>query len=534
MNELLAGVLGGLGLFIVGMWLLTENLKTLASARLRRAATRWTRNRFTAVLWGALAGGITQSMTALTFIVVSILRSGLITTKGALALILGGCVGVTALVIIVTFDIKVVALYVLAVSGAAMVSERLARYRALAASLLGAAMIIFGLTLLKEAAAPLADQPWFEDLIAGTARSLILAFSVGALLTFLVQSSSAVSVFAISLATVGIISVDQAIMIMYGTNAGSAAIIHMLSTSLTGRSRQVAMYIVGYNVLICAVLVPLLYVELHLDVPLVKALVLSINVEPDQQLALVYVLMCTFLLPLMLAGLNPSVRLLERWWPTSRADKLSQFKFIHGNATVDIDSSLALVDLEQRRVLSNLSQYFNAIRNEEPTIASLREALRKLLSDIDEFLSDLETSHPIQHVENRNATRNRQKLLQWLENALGTLCETLSELKERDVLTRFRTSICESVDSVLLSLIDAVADDDETSWEITRQLTGDRSDMMRRLRVRYLEIEPPLRKVEMINVLLVTNSVEEAFYLFGKIEKEFSPNGQIKEHVPRA
>ena len=180
MIDLVGGMIGGLGLFIVGMWLLTENLKTLASRRLRRMAGRWTANRFSAVLWGALAGGITQSMSALTFIVVSFLRSGLVTTKGALALILGGCVGISALVLIVTFDIKVVALYVLGVAGAVVVSERASRFRPLAASFLGGAMIILGLVLLKDAAAPLADQPWFRDLVEGSGESLILAFVVAA------------------------------------------------------------------------------------------------------------------------------------------------------------------------------------------------------------------------------------------------------------------------------------------------------------------------------------------------------------------
>ena len=65
MNELFAGVTGGLGLFVVGMWLLTENLKSLASRQLRRTASRWTGNRFSALLWGALAGSVTQSMSAI-------------------------------------------------------------------------------------------------------------------------------------------------------------------------------------------------------------------------------------------------------------------------------------------------------------------------------------------------------------------------------------------------------------------------------------------------------------------------------------
>ena len=531
MNELFAGVAGGLGLFIVGMWLLTENLKALASRRLRRTAARWTANRFSALLWGVVAGGITHSMSALTFIVVSILRSGLITTQGAFALILGGSVGVSALVVIVTLDIKVIALYVLGIAGWCVVSERLSRYRPVAGSFLGGAMIIIGLVLLKEAAAPLAAQPWFRDMLEGTGDSPALAFVIAAFLTALVQSSSAVSVFGISLAAVGVLSVDQAIMVMYGSLVGSSAIICLLSSGLTGRSRQVAMYLVGYNALICAVLVPLLYLETHFDIPLVKALVFSVGVDLDQQLALVYVLLCVFLVPLMVAGLGSSARVLERLWPASRIDELSQPKFIHDHATVDVDSSVVLVDLEQRQAVTNLSQYFDAARR-GTSVGPLRDASRKLLSDISEFLDDLQTAHPMQGVEELNAMRNRQKLLGWLEEALGVLCDTLAELTDRSALGQFRTSICESVDGVLLSLVDAMESDDAMSWDIARQLTGERGEMMRKLRIQYLEMEPPLPRLDLINVLLITNSVEETFFLLSKLEKEFNPFAGTDEYVP--
>ena len=317
MNELFAGIAGGLGLFIAGMWLLTENLQTLSSRRLRRSASRWTTNRFSALLWGVLAGGTTQSMTALTFIVVSILRSGLIATRGALALILGGCVGASFLVVIVTFDIKIVALYVLGLSGTVIASERLSRYRPIAASFLGGAMLVLGLLLLKDAAAPLAQQPWFRDMLEGTGNSLVLAFLVAALLTAILQSANAVCVFGISLATVGVISVDQAIMVIYGTCLGSSAILYLLSAGLTGRSRQVAMYMVLYDALACGVLVPLLYCELQFEIPLMKALVLAVDLDMDQQLALVYVLISVLPLPVMLVGLGWSASLLERLWPTT-------------------------------------------------------------------------------------------------------------------------------------------------------------------------------------------------------------------------
>ena len=533
MNELFAGVAGGLGLFIVGMWLLTENLKALATRRLRRTAGRWTGHRFSALVWGALAGAVTQSMSALTFIVVSILRSGLITTQGALALILGGCVGVSALVVIITFNIKIVSLYVLGLSGAVLVSERLSRFRPVAASFLGGALIILGLVLLKDAAAPLAEQPWFRDMLAGTGDSLALAFLVAAFLTFIVQSSSAVTVFGISLAAVGLLSVDQAIMVMYGSCFGSGAILYLLSAGLTGRSRQVAMYLVGYNVLICAVLVPLLYFEVHFGIPLIKAVVLTLELELDQQLAVVYVFLCVFLLPVMLPGLKWSVSVLERVWPASQADELSRPQFIHNHASVDVDTSLMLVDLEQRRAVRGFSEYFDAVRRGE-RIAPLRAGTRKLISDITEFLNDLQTLRPVHGVENQNSLRNRQKLLGWLEDALGVMCETLAGLDDRSPLAQLRTTICESVDGVLLSLVDAMDSDDPITWDLTRQLTGDRSEMMRDIRSRHLEWDPPLRHLELIDVLLVTNSVEEAFFLFSKMAKEFNPTSDIQNQVPRA
>ena len=518
MNELVAGFVGGLGLFTLGMWFLTENLKTLASCRLRRTASRWTANRFSALLWGAIAGGITQSMTALTFIVVSILRSGLITTQGALALILGGCVGVSALVLIVTFDIKVAALYVLGLASAVVASERLSRFRPIAASFLGGAMIIFGLVLLKDAAAPLAEQPWFQDMLAGTGKSLILAFLVAACLTAIVQSSSAVSVFGISLSTVGVISVDQAIMVIYGSCIGWSVILYVLSVNLTGRSRQVAMYMVSYNVLLCAVFVPLLYCELHFGIPLMKASVLAIDLDLDQQLALVYVSLGVLPLPFLLAGLGWSVTVFDQIWPNSQTDELSQPKFIHDHASVDVDTSLVLIDLEQRRVVENLSQHFDAVRR-GGSIQPLRDASRKLLSDINDFLDDLQAFHPAQGVEDRNSIRNRQKTLSWLEEAMGALCEALAERPDRSALNQFRTSVCESVDSVLLSPVDAMETNDEMTWNIAKQLTGDRGTMMRKVRTQYLEMDPPLEKLELINVLLITNTVEETFYLLSKLDR---------------
>ena len=532
MVDNVAGVFGGLGLFVLGMWFLTENLKKLASRRLRRTAQRLTGHPLSAFFWGGLAGGATQSMTGLAFIVVSILRSGMISTKSAFALILGGGGGVTLLVLIVTFDVRMMALFVLGLSSFCLTSKSLSKYSNAAAAFLGGAMIVFGLTLLKESAAPLADQPWFRDMMAGAGTSPLLAFLVATGLTAAVQSSSTVSVFGISLSAAGVLTIDQAIMVIYGTFIGSSAIMYILSANLTGRSRQVSMYLVYLNVVICAVMIPLFYAELHFGIPAIKALVLALPFELDQQLAFVYVTGSLTLLPVLLLLLEPTTRLFERLWPVSPIDELSKAQYIFDHASVDLDTSAMLVDLEQKRVFGIFSQYFDVVR-EGKDLVPVQNACRNVLDEIRHFLDDLHTSGSLQGTESRNAMLSRLKLLSWMESAVRAMCQDLLDLNDRPGLENFRDGIREGVDAVFLVVKDAMESGDEVSWAMATQLIGDRSSQMREMRARYMGMNSLLLRRELNNVLLVTNAVEEIFFLMAKLEAEFNPYSRPKEHVLR-
>ena len=117
----------------------------------------------------------------------------------------------------------------------------------------------------------------------------------------------------------------------------------------------------------------------------------------------------------------------------------------------------------------------------------------------------------MQGMESRNAMMSRLKLLSWMESAVGTMCEALLDLKGRQGLMKFRTDICEGVDTVFLSMADAMESEDEVSWNIAAQLIGDRGTLMREMRARYVDLDPPLLKPEALNVLLITNAVEETF-----------------------
>ena len=525
MIELFTEMVGGIGLFILGMWLLTECLKELATRRLRQAARRWTRNRFSAVAWGVLAGAVTQSMSATTFIVVSIMRSGLITAGGAFALLLGAGIGASFLVLLVTIDIEAVSLFVLGCTGIAVASERLSKYRTISAALLGGATIVLGLTILKDAAAPFAQEPWFMQTLERAGDSLILIFLISAVLTAIVQSSSAVAVFGISLMTTGILSLNEAIMAIYGSFIGSSLVIYMLSINLTGHSRQIAMYMVFYNVAICVILVPLLYCEIHMDIPSMKAAVGFFAEDPARQLALVYLSTAFVPVPFMLLLLGPVTRMFGKFYSTSNLEEMSRTQFIYGHASVDIDTSIVLVDLEQKRVFRMLSQYFEAVRRNDEVVP-LRNACRSVLDEISHFLSDLHNLHPAHGIESRNTMMSRHKLLLWMEASVGGMCEGLSELQGREELNKFRTDIIEGVDTVLTILADALESDSEDPWNTATRLIWDRGDYMREVRSQYLELEPALAKMAAMNIMVVTNSVEETFFLMSKVEAEFKSSEQ--------
>ena len=524
MIEVLGGVLGGLGLFFVGMWMLTENLKTLVGWRLRMLAVRCASNRFAALAWGVLGGAVTQTMSGLTFIVVGMLKSGLVSSRQAFPILVGGNVGVTTVVLIVTLDMELIALYVLGLAGAGVVIERAARYRPTAAALFGAALMFVGLAMVKDAVAPISDQAWFGDVLISAADSLWFSFMVGAFLTFVLQSSVPVCLFGIALATVGALTVDQIIMFIYGSCLGSGLILWLLSANLAGLSRHVAMFEVHLNFLTCLILVPLLYAELYFDVPLMKAAVLAIDLDLAHQMAILFILLNFPAGLILFAGVNPTARLYARLWPETAAERMARPRYIHDSALIDFDTSLALADLEQRSVLSMFSGYLDSVRHEKD-VKEVRTATGAVISRIDEFLAAARARHPDGGVEAANAMLGRQKLIVWLEEQFATLCETLNLLPTRSAAGPLRSGLVEGIDAVMLVLLDASRTSDSEYRSYASSLTGDRSALMRRMRSTYLGKDMGLDEAERANVLKITNTVEQTFFLLSKLahEMEYPP-----------
>ena len=547
MVVILAGMAGGLGLLFMGMKLLSEHLKLLTNRRLRLSAARWTDNRWAGFAWGSLAGAVTQTMPALTFLMVAMLRSGLLSVRRALPILLGGNVGGALLLLVVVIDVKIAALYVLGVSQViALVTAESgkARYRAVAEALFGMGMMVLGFIMLKESVAPLADYAWFRQTVEWAGGSLLFCLAGAALLSVAVQSSAVVIVFALSLATTGVLGVEQCLMLCYGGCLGSSISVYLLTMNLTGRARQVAMYQVLYNGVANLIFVPMLYADIHLGLPLVRTAILSSELPLAQSLALACILVEVTTSLVQLAVLGPAARLVERWWPTTEAETLSRPRFLHDRALDDPDAALRLVDLEQRRLLDILARCLDSVR-QGAGLGPLREAAKDVLVRITEFLDDLGASHPDRGVDLQNSMLTRQRLLIWLEERILEFCDVVHAMPRRPGLEQWRTGLIEGVDAALVVVKDMVM----AGWDhglSAEELLGDRRELMRAARSRYLGAESSLSGDERTSVVRVTSIAEHVFLLLTQLACEyelFAADGAcsrraesrgLNEHAPPA
>ena len=525
MIAIIGGIAGGIGLFFMGARLLSQHLKSFANRRLRMSAARWTASRWSGCAWGVMAGSVTQSMPALTFISIGMLRSGLLTCRRTLPILLGGNVGVVLILLVVMLDIRLAALYVLGAAQIISVMTRKGRtaeaaLQTMGAALFGMGMMILGFVMLKDSVAPLAGYDWFAGAVQWAAGSLPLCLLVGLVLSVLVQSSGVVVVSGISMAAAGILGVEHVILLHAGACLGSSLSLYLFSMHLKGRPRQVAMYQVLHNCVLSAVFVPIVLAEAYLGVPLVKAAMLSTGLALAPLLGM-YLITCNVIIGVIqVTVLNRAERLLERWWPATEVERLSLPRFVHDGAVDDADGSLTLADREQRRLLEILSSCLDTVRTETP-LEPLREAAKDVLNRIEEFLEDVAARYPDRSVDGHVSLLTRQRLLFWLDERVLELCELLHAMPRESALDAWRMGLVEGVDAVLLILGEMLSVEDESDWSATVEMMNDRGELMRRMRSTYLGEDSPLSAEERTSVLRITSITEHVFLLLTELAHEY-------------
>jgi len=223
--NVLIQTLGGLGLFILGMKMMTDGLQMTAGKRIKKILGAVSSNRVIGCATGAGVTAMVQSSSATTVMLIGFVSAGLMTLQQAVGVILGANIGTTVTAQLIAFKLTKAALPAIAIGVFMKFFTRQKKYRYLGEVILGFGLLFFGMTVMKLGLAPIKSDPSFAGFFTkfdpSSAGGLILCVFVGAVLTILVQSSSATIGLTMTLATQGLLPFSGAMALVLGENIGT-------------------------------------------------------------------------------------------------------------------------------------------------------------------------------------------------------------------------------------------------------------------------------------------------------------------------
>ncbi len=264
--DTLARGVGGLGLFLLGMTMLTDGLRQAAGPALQRLLAAATRTRWHGLGAGALVTAVVQSSTAVTVATIGFVNAGLLTLAGALWVLFGANVGTTMTGWIVAlvglkFDIESVALPLVGLGVLLRLSGPGSRRAPLGDAVAGFGLLFLGLALLQGVFAG-AAAGWRIPAGEG-AGALLLQLAAGLAMTLVTQSSSAAMAITLAAAQGGLVDTQAAAAVIIGANVGTTTTALLATLGATANARRAAWAHVAFNAITAVVALLLLPVLLR-------------------------------------------------------------------------------------------------------------------------------------------------------------------------------------------------------------------------------------------------------------------------------
>jgi phosphate:Na+ symporter len=242
-------IVGGLGIFLYGINLMGDSLKSIAGKNLKLIIEKSTNTPIKGILVGIIITGLIQSSSGTTAITIGLVRAGLMTLPQAVGIILGANIGTTVTSFLLGLKIKAYALPIMALGSFFIFFGHRKKQRQFGGVLLGFGMLFYGLDVMGGALKQLAYQPWFENALHAVADMPILGLLVGAGTTALIQSSSATIGILQELYTTGAIPLIGAVAIVFGNNIGTTVTAILASIGGSIAAKRTAAVHVMFNII---------------------------------------------------------------------------------------------------------------------------------------------------------------------------------------------------------------------------------------------------------------------------------------------
>ena len=253
----LFGFLGGLGMFLYGMSIMADGMQTTAGSKMSTFLGKLTNNRVMAIALGALITAIIQSSGATTVMVVGFVSAGVLNLTQAVSVIMGANIGTTITAWIVSMSqlgdtMKVLnpgfyAPCIIGIGALLLIFAKSQKKHMVGEIAIGLGLLFMGLSLMSGSISPYTDAPIFAQAFAVLGKNPILGMIVGAIVTAILQSSSASVGILQTLALNGIVTTSAAIYITLGQNIGSCVTAMLSSMGGSRTAKRAAVIHLSFN-----------------------------------------------------------------------------------------------------------------------------------------------------------------------------------------------------------------------------------------------------------------------------------------------
>lgn len=471
--ELWTGLFGGLALFLFGLDVMTQALKSATGDYMSGILKKLTRNRFVGVGMGALVTAIIQSSSVTTVILVGFISAGLMTMSQSIAVIIGANIGTTITAQILAFKVTKLALPLIAVGFAVAFTTSRNNWRQYGSIVLGLGLVFYGMAIMSTALNPLRSYEPFVNFMVSMEHPLLGA-AVGALFTAVVQSSSATAGILIVMASQGLIGLESAIAIALGANVGTCVTAGIAAIKKPREAVRAALVHAIFNIAGVAIwlfFIPQLAELSMLVSPSREGLA---GADTPRQIANAHTIF-NVVNALLFIGFTTQIARLVEWIIPDKVvepDEAMQPKYLDDSLISTPGIALDVVRQELGRLGSRVSEMVRAVmpvaitgsRNDLQKVAAMDKVVDALHFAIIEYLGKIslvhlskkqskelmglvETANDLEHIGDRIATSMVTSARKRLDEEVSVSAETAS------VLIDFHGVVAETLEDAVESLV---------------------------------------------------------------------------------
>ena len=265
-KDVLVPVIGGLGLFMLGLEFMSNGIQALSVNKMRDFLARTAGTPIKGVLAGTLITGIIQSSTAMTVMVVGLVNAGVVALRPAISVIMGANIGTTLGNGLIALPLGPLGLIFTGIFGLVYVFAKSEKARNIALACMGFSLIFYGLNLMTGGLRPLRNLPEvmsvLQNLKADSFGGLLICIVTAALITALIHSSSATIGIVMGLGSAGVLDWQTAVAFSLGADLGTTITSWMASLNLSKNAKRAAYAHISFNIIGVLVTIPLFFVSM--------------------------------------------------------------------------------------------------------------------------------------------------------------------------------------------------------------------------------------------------------------------------------